>query len=318
MERSSPPVTGHFSPRELLLGRGQGLTPPLDSPERRRRSAAAVTMTVSRHDSLRRPEDTPIRRSNSGQHSFGEPHRPRAMDADTLAQVGNRPGRSPSFSRLPWQPCCHEAWLTSSRKGGRCVAELSPCKDGVFSGPAGHRGDGHRGPGGTEAAGAAGLQASSRRGPRHSGPGEKWSRHHLLLRIAQPPQHPQHSRDPRHARDARDPRHSWHTEPLEPYEPHEPPPRAYTWTPQTGQPIPRHSGLLQAGGQQHQPYRGPAAAPGAQAQTGGPSQEQHPAPPTAAGQILHYVSQTRPIKERPNQADPGPNGARGDQGTAKW
>uniref|UniRef100_A0AAQ5XXR7 SLIT-ROBO Rho GTPase activating protein 1b n=1 Tax=Amphiprion ocellaris TaxID=80972 RepID=A0AAQ5XXR7_AMPOC len=62
MERSSPPVTGHFSPRELLLGRGQGLTPPLDSPERRRRSAA-VTMTVSRHDSLRRPEDTPIRRS---------------------------------------------------------------------------------------------------------------------------------------------------------------------------------------------------------------------------------------------------------------
>ncbi|GLD48236.1 SLIT-ROBO Rho GTPase-activating protein 1-like isoform X1, partial [Lates japonicus] len=39
MERSSPPVTGHFSPRELLLGRGQGLTPPLDSPERRRCSA---------------------------------------------------------------------------------------------------------------------------------------------------------------------------------------------------------------------------------------------------------------------------------------
>uniref|UniRef100_A0A674PKG3 SLIT-ROBO Rho GTPase-activating protein 1 n=1 Tax=Takifugu rubripes TaxID=31033 RepID=A0A674PKG3_TAKRU len=75
MERSSPPVTGHFSPRELLLGRGQGLTPPLDSPERRRRSAAAVTMTVSRHESLRRPEDTPIRRSSSGQHGFGESHR---------------------------------------------------------------------------------------------------------------------------------------------------------------------------------------------------------------------------------------------------
>lgn len=100
MERSSPPVTGHFSPRELLLGRGQGLTPPLDSPERRRRSAAAVTMTVSRHDSLRRPEDTPIRRSSSGQHGFGESHRSRVMDADTLAQVGNRPGQSPSFSVL--------------------------------------------------------------------------------------------------------------------------------------------------------------------------------------------------------------------------
>lgn len=90
MERSSPPVTGHFSPRELLLGRGQGLTPPLDSPERRRRSAAAVTMTVSRHDSLRRPEDTPIRRSSSGQHGFGESHRSRGVDAETLAQVGRR------------------------------------------------------------------------------------------------------------------------------------------------------------------------------------------------------------------------------------
>ncbi|XP_031714998.1 SLIT-ROBO Rho GTPase-activating protein 1-like isoform X2 [Anarrhichthys ocellatus] len=86
MERSSPPVTGHFSPRELLLGRSQGMTPPLDSPERRRRSAAAVTMTVSRHDSLRRPEDTPIRRSSSGQHGFSDSHRSRALDPDTLAQ----------------------------------------------------------------------------------------------------------------------------------------------------------------------------------------------------------------------------------------
>uniref|UniRef100_A0A3Q3IHF3 SLIT-ROBO Rho GTPase activating protein 1b n=1 Tax=Monopterus albus TaxID=43700 RepID=A0A3Q3IHF3_MONAL len=87
MERSSPPVTGHFSPRELLLGRGQGLTPPLDSPEHRRRSTAAVTMTVSRHDSLRRPEDTPIRRSSSGQHGFSDSHRSRVLDPDTLAQV---------------------------------------------------------------------------------------------------------------------------------------------------------------------------------------------------------------------------------------
>uniref|UniRef100_A0A3Q2CHI0 SLIT-ROBO Rho GTPase activating protein 1b n=1 Tax=Cyprinodon variegatus TaxID=28743 RepID=A0A3Q2CHI0_CYPVA len=85
MERSSPPVTGHFSPRDLLLGRGQGMTPPLDSPERRRRSAA-VTLTVNRHDSLRRPEDTPIRRSSSGQHSFSDSLRSRAMDAESLAQ----------------------------------------------------------------------------------------------------------------------------------------------------------------------------------------------------------------------------------------
>ncbi|KAG7277375.1 hypothetical protein CRUP_033330 [Coryphaenoides rupestris] len=86
LERSSPPVTGHFSPRELLLvGRGQGMTPPLDSPERRRRSAA---MTVSRHDSLRRGvEDTPLRRSSSGQHSFTDTLRSsRALDPDTLAQ----------------------------------------------------------------------------------------------------------------------------------------------------------------------------------------------------------------------------------------
>uniref|UniRef100_A0A4W5L8Z9 SLIT-ROBO Rho GTPase activating protein 1b n=1 Tax=Hucho hucho TaxID=62062 RepID=A0A4W5L8Z9_9TELE len=82
LERNSPPVTGHFSPRDLLLGRGTGLTPPLDSPERRRRSTAAVTVTVSRHDSLRRPEDTPIRRSSSGQHGFSS----RTLDPDTLAQ----------------------------------------------------------------------------------------------------------------------------------------------------------------------------------------------------------------------------------------
>ncbi|XP_059907031.1 LOW QUALITY PROTEIN: SLIT-ROBO Rho GTPase-activating protein 1-like [Gadus macrocephalus] len=87
MERSSPPVTGHFSPREMLLGRGQGMTPPLDSPERRRRSAAAaVTMMVSRHDSLRRPEDTPLRRSSSGQHSFTDALRSRALDPDAMAQ----------------------------------------------------------------------------------------------------------------------------------------------------------------------------------------------------------------------------------------
>ncbi|CAB1333762.1 unnamed protein product [Coregonus sp. 'balchen'] len=82
LERNSPPVTGHFSPRELLLGRGTGLTPPLDSPERRRRSTAVVTVTVSRQDTLRRPEDTPIRRSSSGQHGFSS----RTLDPDTLAQ----------------------------------------------------------------------------------------------------------------------------------------------------------------------------------------------------------------------------------------
>lgn len=134
MERSSPPVTGHFSPRELLLGRGQGLTPPLDSPERRRRSAAAVTMTVSRHDSLRRPEDTPIRRSSSGQHGFGESHRSRVLDADTLAQVRNRPVHSPSLtvsshvSDIPLALNCklNEFWLKVDYSGD-CVVTSCDC-----------------------------------------------------------------------------------------------------------------------------------------------------------------------------------------------
>ncbi|XP_077450460.1 SLIT-ROBO Rho GTPase-activating protein 1-like [Stigmatopora argus] len=67
MERGSPPVTGHFSPRELLLGRSQGPTPPLDSPEHRRRSAA-VNVSVARRDSLRRSEEAPLRRSGFDSH----------------------------------------------------------------------------------------------------------------------------------------------------------------------------------------------------------------------------------------------------------
>ncbi|XP_061662952.1 SLIT-ROBO Rho GTPase-activating protein 1-like isoform X2 [Syngnathoides biaculeatus] len=84
MERSSPPVTGHFSPRDLLLGRGQGPTPPPDSPERRRRSAAGA-VTAGRRDSLRRPEDTPVRRAGGGHCGF-DSHRSRAVDPGTLAQ----------------------------------------------------------------------------------------------------------------------------------------------------------------------------------------------------------------------------------------
>lgn len=47
--------------------------------------------------------------------------------------------------------------------------------------PTGHRGDGDCGSGGVEAAGASGLSAGSRRGVGHSGAGEEWPRHHLLL-----------------------------------------------------------------------------------------------------------------------------------------
>ncbi|KAK5896221.1 hypothetical protein CgunFtcFv8_009844 [Champsocephalus gunnari] len=97
MDRGSPPVTtGHFSPRELLLGRGQVMTPPLDnSPERRRRSAA---VTMSRHDSLlRRPEDTPlIRRSSSGNHGFTEQHRTLAQDIEETVSVALGEFRRPA------------------------------------------------------------------------------------------------------------------------------------------------------------------------------------------------------------------------------
>ncbi|KAI9527887.1 hypothetical protein NQZ68_026943, partial [Dissostichus eleginoides] len=105
MDRGSPPVTtGHFSPRELLLGRGQVMTPPLgqvmtppldNSPERRRRSAA---ITMSRHDSLlRRPEDTPlIRRSSSGNHGFTEQHRTLAQDIEETVSVALGEFRRPA------------------------------------------------------------------------------------------------------------------------------------------------------------------------------------------------------------------------------
>ncbi|XP_051911859.1 SLIT-ROBO Rho GTPase-activating protein 1b isoform X2 [Hippocampus zosterae] len=78
-ERGSPPVTGHFSPRDLLLGRGRGPTPPPDSPERRRRSAGGA-VAVGRRDSLRRPEETPVRRSGF------DSHRSRAADSGAPPQ----------------------------------------------------------------------------------------------------------------------------------------------------------------------------------------------------------------------------------------
>lgn len=54
-----------------------------------------------------------------------------------------------SSERNAWRPQTGAVWCT-------CVSVKM-----LVSGPAGHRGDGHRGSGGTEAAGAAGLQAGS-------------------------------------------------------------------------------------------------------------------------------------------------------------
>lgn len=174
--------------------------------------------------------------------------------------------------------------------------------------PAGHRGDGDSRPGGAAAAGAAGLPAGPRRGAGHPGAGEEWPHHHLLFRVPQPSQHPQH---PGHPRDTWDARHTWHTwdpghpEPPQSAEPHQPPAGAPTWASPPGQPFPGHPGLLQACG--GRPHGGPAAAAGPQAQTCGPAQEQHPASAATAGQILHHVSRTRPVKkENGGQIRAGP------------
>ncbi|XP_019753022.1 SLIT-ROBO Rho GTPase-activating protein 1-like [Hippocampus comes] len=95
MERGSPPVTGHFSPRDLLLGRGQGPTPPPDSPERRRRSDIAETVSAALGDF--RPAERQGRRP--------------APDVvlDTLEQVKNGPpapcsSESPSPHSTPSTP----------------------------------------------------------------------------------------------------------------------------------------------------------------------------------------------------------------------
>uniref|UniRef100_A0A673WGW8 SLIT-ROBO Rho GTPase-activating protein 1 n=1 Tax=Salmo trutta TaxID=8032 RepID=A0A673WGW8_SALTR len=64
------PVLGHsFSPRDLLRSRNQGQL-PMDSPERRRRTGHGSLTNISRHESLKKMESPPIRRStSSGQYT---------------------------------------------------------------------------------------------------------------------------------------------------------------------------------------------------------------------------------------------------------
>uniref|UniRef100_A0A4W5R0Q5 SLIT-ROBO Rho GTPase activating protein 1 n=1 Tax=Hucho hucho TaxID=62062 RepID=A0A4W5R0Q5_9TELE len=64
------PVLGHsFSPRDLLRSRNHGQL-PMDSPERRRRTGHGSLTNISRHESLKKMESPPIRRStSSGQYT---------------------------------------------------------------------------------------------------------------------------------------------------------------------------------------------------------------------------------------------------------
>uniref|UniRef100_A0A671S4E0 SLIT-ROBO Rho GTPase-activating protein 1 n=1 Tax=Sinocyclocheilus anshuiensis TaxID=1608454 RepID=A0A671S4E0_9TELE len=78
------PVMGHYSPRDLLRGRGHM---PMDSPERRRRTGHGSLTNISRHESIKKMESPPIRRStSSGQYtSFSEPHG-KSLDPESIAQ----------------------------------------------------------------------------------------------------------------------------------------------------------------------------------------------------------------------------------------
>ncbi|KAG5830644.1 hypothetical protein ANANG_G00312850, partial [Anguilla anguilla] len=76
---------GHFSPRDLLRGRGHA---HLDSPERRRRAGHGSLTNISRHESLRKTESPPLRRStSSGQYSGFAPPHAKTLDPETIAQV---------------------------------------------------------------------------------------------------------------------------------------------------------------------------------------------------------------------------------------
>uniref|UniRef100_A0A4W5RMW4 SLIT-ROBO Rho GTPase-activating protein 1 n=1 Tax=Hucho hucho TaxID=62062 RepID=A0A4W5RMW4_9TELE len=87
------PVLGHsFSPRDLLRSRNHGQL-PMDSPEHRRRTGHGSLTNISRHESLKKMESPPIRRStSSGQYTavFQDPHPHgggKHLDPETIAQV---------------------------------------------------------------------------------------------------------------------------------------------------------------------------------------------------------------------------------------
>ncbi|XP_061085115.1 SLIT-ROBO Rho GTPase-activating protein 1-like isoform X2 [Conger conger] len=80
-----PMGAGHFSPRDLLRGRGHPAH--LDSPERRRRAGHGSLTNISRHESLRKTESPPLRRSSSsGQYGGFAPPLAKSLDPEAIAQ----------------------------------------------------------------------------------------------------------------------------------------------------------------------------------------------------------------------------------------
>ncbi|XP_031420377.1 SLIT-ROBO Rho GTPase-activating protein 1 isoform X1 [Clupea harengus] len=90
------PVLSHYGPRDLLRGRGHGGHighGPQDSPERWRRSGHGSLTNINRHESLRKMESPPIRRStSSGQYTafstdpHTHSHHPKSLDPESIAQ----------------------------------------------------------------------------------------------------------------------------------------------------------------------------------------------------------------------------------------
>lgn len=82
MELGSPNLAAHCSPRALLQNRNLNA----DSPERRRRPGHGSLTNISRHDSLKKIDSPPIRRStSSGQYTGFNDHKP--LDPESIAQV---------------------------------------------------------------------------------------------------------------------------------------------------------------------------------------------------------------------------------------
>ncbi|KAM4676899.1 SLIT-ROBO Rho GTPase-activating protein 1 isoform 4-T4 [Discoglossus pictus] len=81
IEFGSPNVSSHCSPRALLQNRNLNT----DSPERRRKPGHGSLTNISRHDSLKKIDSPPIRRStSSGQYTSFNDHKP--LDPESIAQ----------------------------------------------------------------------------------------------------------------------------------------------------------------------------------------------------------------------------------------
>uniref|UniRef100_A0A8D1J7M9 SLIT-ROBO Rho GTPase activating protein 1 n=1 Tax=Sus scrofa TaxID=9823 RepID=A0A8D1J7M9_PIG len=93
IDLGSPSLGSH--PRGLLQNRGLNN----DSPERRRRPGHGSLTNISRHDSLKKIDSPPIRRStSSGQYTGFNDHKP--LDPETIAQVGSTTGTPTPFFNL--------------------------------------------------------------------------------------------------------------------------------------------------------------------------------------------------------------------------